>query len=41
MSKFYNNLKDFIKDEINRIDRPKDLAEMIETAIQINNQIYE
>jgi hypothetical protein len=41
MSEFYNGLKDSIKDEISRIDRPKDLAEMIETAIRIDNRIYE
>jgi hypothetical protein len=33
MSKFYNSLKDFIKDEISRIERLEDLAKMIEMAI--------
>jgi predicted transcriptional regulator len=41
MSKFYNDLKDFIKNKINYIDRLKDLAEMIETVVHINNRIYE
>jgi hypothetical protein len=41
MSKFYNGLKDFIKDEISRIDQPEDLTEIIEIAVRINNQIYE
>jgi hypothetical protein len=37
MSKFYNNFKDSIKDEISHIDRLKNLAEMIEIMIRINN----
>jgi Retrotransposon gag protein/Zinc knuckle len=40
-SEFYNGLKDSVKDEISRMDRPEDLAEMIETAVRIDNRIYE
>jgi hypothetical protein len=41
MSEFYNGSQDFVKDEISRIDRLEDLAEIIETAVRINNRIYE
>jgi hypothetical protein len=38
---FYIGLKDHVKDEITRIERLEDLAEMIETIIRINNRVYE
>jgi hypothetical protein len=37
---FYIELKDYIKDKISRINRLKNLIDMIEVAIYINNQVY-
>jgi hypothetical protein len=37
---FYTNLKDHVKDEIARMKQPKELAEMIEITIRINNYVY-
>jgi hypothetical protein len=34
---FYIGLKDHIKDEITRIEQLKELVEMIDTIIHINN----
>jgi hypothetical protein len=33
MSKFYNSLKNSIKDEISRIDRLEDLSKMIKVVV--------
>ena len=38
---FYTGLKEHVKDEISRIERPDELSEMTETAIRIDNRIYE
>jgi hypothetical protein len=40
MNIFYINLKDHVKDEIIKGDRPDELTNMIEIAIHINNHIY-
>ena len=40
-AQFYRGLKDRVKDDIARGDRPEDLQEMIETAIRIDNRQYE
>jgi len=37
---FYTRLKDYIKDEIARINRPDELAKMIKATIRINNRVY-
>lgn len=41
MSQFYKGLKETIKDEIARGDRPKDLEKMIEQAIKIDTRLFE
>lgn len=41
MAAYYQGLKDRVKDEIARRDRPNDLHEMIEIAVQIDNRLYE
>ncbi|KFY05968.1 hypothetical protein V491_08927 [Pseudogymnoascus sp. VKM F-3775] len=38
---YYEGLKDYVKDEISRSDRPDDLKEMIELAQKIDNRHYE
>ncbi|ELR05335.1 hypothetical protein GMDG_07318 [Pseudogymnoascus destructans 20631-21] len=38
---FYAGLKDHVKDEISRSDKPDDLREMIELAQKIDNRHYE
>lgn len=38
---FYRGLKDSVKDEMARGERPEDLEKMIETAITIDNRMYE
>jgi hypothetical protein len=37
---FYIGLKDHIKNEITRMKQLEELAEMINTTICINNQVY-
>jgi hypothetical protein len=37
---FYTSLKDHVKDEIARGDRPDELANMIKIIIYINNRVY-
>jgi hypothetical protein len=39
--KFYNGLKDFVKDEISRSDKPTTLEGLIELAVRIDNRQYE
>lgn len=41
MARFYDGLKDRVKDDMARGDRPDDLKEMVETAIRIDNRLYE
>jgi len=38
---FYTGLKDSVKDELARIDRPEELQPLIELAIKIDNRNYE
>ena len=38
---FYTGLKDSVKDELTRIDRPEELQPLIELAIKIDNRNYE
>jgi hypothetical protein len=39
---FYYGLKDNVKDEISRIaHQPQELSKMIETAVRIDNRLYE
>lgn len=38
---FYQGLKDSVKDELVRTDRPNELAPLIEIAIRIDNRLYE
>jgi Retrotransposon gag protein len=38
---FYTGLKDHVKDKIARMKRLEELAEMIDTAIRIDNRVYE
>ncbi|TID01834.1 Retrotransposon-derived protein PEG10 [Colletotrichum higginsianum] len=38
---FYNNLKDEVKDEIIKLDRPEDFLQYAELAIKIDNRLYE
>jgi hypothetical protein len=40
MNIFYTSLKDHMKDEIARGDRPDELANIIEITIRINNRVY-
>src|SRR5271156_7165424 len=40
-SQFYQGLKDNVKDDIVRGERPDTLQEMIATAVKINNRLYE
>ncbi|KFY47014.1 hypothetical protein V494_00226 [Pseudogymnoascus sp. VKM F-4513 (FW-928)] len=40
-NQYYRGLKDFIKDEMARSDRPNNLREMIEMSQKIDNQHYE
>lgn len=40
-AQYYRGLKDFVKDEIARSDRPDSLDDMIELAIKIDNRNYE
>lgn len=40
-AQYYRGLKDVVKDEISRSDRPDDLQEMIEMAIRVDNRMYE
>ena len=38
---FYSRLKDIIKDELCKLDRPESLAKLMEIAIRIDNRIHE
>lgn len=38
---FYRGLKDSVKDELARMDRPEDLMPLIELSIKIDNRMYE
>ena len=38
---FEDGLKDDVKDELVRIERPSELSNMIETAVRIDNRLYE
>jgi hypothetical protein len=40
MNIFYISLKNHIKNEITRGDKPNELAKMIKTIIYINNRVY-
>jgi hypothetical protein len=40
-AQYYKGLKDSVKDEMARSDKPDDLAEMIELAIKIDDRMYE
>ena len=40
-AQYYRGLKDGVKDEIARSDRPEDLQAMISLAVKIDNRIYE
>lgn len=40
-AQYYRGLKDIVKDEIARSDRPRDLQAMVEQAIKIDNRNYE
>jgi hypothetical protein len=40
-AQYYKGLKDMVKDEIARSDRPNDLQKMIEMAIKIDNRNFE
>jgi len=39
--RYYKGLKEFIKDEIARSDKPDDLQDMIELAVKIDDRAYE
>jgi hypothetical protein len=38
---YYNGLKDSVKDEVARQERPDDIQDMIELAVKIDNRLYE
>ena len=39
-AQYYKGLKDFVKDEISRSERPSTLAKMIEKSVIIDNRVY-
>jgi hypothetical protein len=39
-NQYYVGLKDFVKDELTRIDKPDTLQDIIENAVKINNRFY-
>jgi hypothetical protein len=41
MAKYYKGLKDSVKDDLAKVDKPDDLADLIEQAVQIDNRLYE
>jgi hypothetical protein len=41
MAQYYKGLKNIVKDEIARSDRPDDLEDTIKIVIRIDNRIYE
>jgi hypothetical protein len=41
MAQYYKGLKDIIKDEMARSDRPENLEDTIKIAVRIDNRIYE
>ena len=41
IAQFYQGLKDEIKDEVARMDRPSELADYIELVVRIDNRLYE
>jgi hypothetical protein len=40
-AQYYKGLKDHVKDEISRSDKPDDLSELIAMAVKIDNRAYE
>ena len=40
-AQFYRGLKDAVKDELSRMERPETLAKLIEIAVKIDNRNYE
>jgi hypothetical protein len=40
-AQYYRGLKDSVKDEISRSDKPDDLNDMIQMAVKIDNRLYE
>jgi len=40
ITKFYKSLKEHIKDEITKKDRPEELTKYIERTVRINNRLY-
>jgi hypothetical protein len=41
MAQFYRGLKEAVKDELARLDKPQDFMELVETAIKIDTRVYE
>ena len=41
IAQFYQGLKEDIKDEVARMDRPSELSEYIELVVRIDNRLYE
>ena len=41
MAQFYKGLKDKVKDELVKEDRPDDFLDYIAIAVQIDNRLYE
>ena len=41
MAQYYEGLKDDVKDELVRGERPTDLAAYIEQAVRIDNRLFE
>jgi hypothetical protein len=41
IAQYYRGLKDTVKDEMARSDRPDDLEDTIKIAVRIDNRIYE
>jgi hypothetical protein len=41
MDYFYDGLKEVVKDEIYKVDRPDDLAVYITIAVRADNRLYE
>ena len=41
MDYFYDGLKEKVKDELYKLDRPESLAQFIATAVRIDNSLYD
>lgn len=41
MARFYHGLKDEVKDDLAKEDRPKNLSKYVEMAVRIDNRLYE